>query len=133
MRKILILTTSLAFGGVFAAHAQEATTPANPPAAAPAPAPAEGQAPAGAPAAQAPAIQRVAVVDVSELPAETQKQVDQVVAQTSPENLQQLRSTVESVPQAKQALEEKGVTAEHVIVTSLSPDGTLTLVTKKAS
>lgn len=126
MRKIIMLTAAIALGGAASAYAQESTTPApaQPPAAAPT-----------APAAptEAPSIQRVNVVDVTELPQETQAQVDKLVKETTEDDMQKLRSAVNSVPEAKQALDAKGVTVEQVVVTSLGQDGTLTLVTKKAT
>lgn len=78
-----------------------------------------------------PQIQRVNVVDVSELPQDTQKQVEQVVAQSTAENLKQLQSSVEATPAAKAALEEKGATSAQVVATSMGTDGTLTLITRK--
>ena len=122
MRRIFILAASLAmtgaFGlGTFTASAQDAPTP-QPPAAA-------GEA--------TPQIQRVHVVDVSELPQDTQKQVEQVVAKAGEENLRQLRSSVEATPAAKAALEEKGASSAQVVATSMGTDGTLTLITKKNS
>lgn len=120
MRRTLILAASLAmtstFGiGTLGAMAQDASTP-QPPAAA-------GE--------TTPQIQRVNVVDVSELPQDTQKQVEQVVAQASAENLKQLQSSVEATPAAKAALEEKGATSAQVVATSMGTDGTLTLITRK--
>jgi len=119
MRKAFMLAASITFIGAMAANAQEPATPSQAPA----------QPPASAPAA--PQIQRFDVVDVSELPQETQKQVEQVVAQAGEDNLQQLRSTVEANPEAKAALDAKGATAAQVVATTMSTDGTLTLITKK--
>lgn len=121
MRKIFMIAASLTFVGALAANAQETTTP---------------QTPAQPPAAEtqaAPSIQRVNVIDVTELPQETQKQVDDLVQQSSDDSLQQLRTSIDAIPQAKAALEAKGASSEQVVATSMGADGTLTLITKKAS
>jgi hypothetical protein len=126
MRKTCLLVASLVFAGAFAANAQGTSTQqqAQPPASTPA-APSEPE--------TAPKIQRFNVVDVSELPQETQKQVEQVVAQGSEDNLKQLRSTIDATPEAKAALDAKGATSAQVVATAVSKDGTLTLITKKKS
>jgi hypothetical protein len=126
MRKTFLLAASLAFAGAFAANAQGTSTQqqAQPPASTPA---------APATPDTAPKVQRFNVVDVSELPQETQKQVEQVVAQGNDETLKQLRSTIDATPEAKAALDAKGATSEQVVATAMSQDGTLTLITKKKS
>ncbi|NGN42729.1 hypothetical protein G6N74_16800 [Mesorhizobium sp. CGMCC 1.15528] len=125
MRKIMILAASAAMMAATAASAQQ--QPAQPPAAAPsAPAAPEGQ-------SAAPTIQSVTVVDINELPKETQTQVNTVVAQRSDDDLKQLRSSIDATPQIKSALEAKGLTSAQVIAASMAKDGALTLITKKAS
>ncbi|MFD9899168.1 hypothetical protein ACFJIU_29220 [Mesorhizobium sp. UC74_2] len=121
MHKALLLAASITFVGAVAANAQSSPTPqtpANPPAAAP---------------SEAPKIQRINVVDVSELPQATQKEVEQVVAQGTDDSLKQLRSNIDAVPEAKAALKAKGSTSAQVVATSMGQDGTLTLITKKNS
>ncbi|MBS3649051.1 hypothetical protein KEU06_10570 [Pseudaminobacter sp. 19-2017] len=122
MRKITIPIAAAAL--MFAAGASAQEQPTQPPASTPA----APEAPSAAPS-----IQSVTVVDVTELPESTQRQVDQVVAQGGETELQNLRSSVDSSPQAKSALEAKGLTSAHVIAASMSQDGALTLVTKKPS
>jgi len=119
MLKALMLAASLTFVGACAANAQNSSTPAQPPAA--------------AEPDTAPKIQRFNVVDVSELPQETQKQVEQVVAQGNDATLKELHSTIEATPEAKAALDAKGATPEQVVATAMGKDGTLTLITKKKS
>ncbi|MGB3389300.1 MAG: hypothetical protein WBA88_15080 [Pseudaminobacter sp.] len=123
MRKMIIPMAAAAIMFAAAASAQE--QPAQPPASA---APTAPEAPSAAPS-----IQSVTVVDITELPENTQTQIDQVVAQGGEAELQKLRSSVDSSPQAKSALEAKGLTSEHVIAASMSQDGALTLITKKPS
>jgi hypothetical protein len=123
MRKAFMLAASFTFIGACAANAQNAPTsqqqpPAQPPAAAP---------------EAAPKVQRFDVVDISELPQDAQKQVEQVVAKASDDTLKQLRSTIDATPEAKAALDAKGATSEQVVATAMGTDGTLTLITKKKS
>ena len=124
MRMITILAAGVTLAFAVAANAQTPST--HPPAQAPAAAP---EAPAAAPTS----IKSVNIVDMQELPADTQKQVNEVVAQRGDADLKQLRSSIDGTPQIKSALEAKGLTSAHVIAASMSPDGALTLVTKKAS
>jgi Spy/CpxP family protein refolding chaperone len=93
---------------------------------------APAQPPAAAPSAETPAITSVTVVDVKDLPEETQKQVDDVVAQRGDEDLKKLRASIESMPELKSALEAKGATSNDVIAASMAEGGALTLITKKA-
>jgi hypothetical protein len=133
MRMITILAAGATFALAMAtgAQAQSTQAPAEAPAQPPAQAPA--QPPAAAPEAGATNIKSVNVVDITELPADTQKQVSEVVAQRGDDNLQRLRSSIDGMPQLKSALEAKGVTSAQVIAASMSPDGALTLITKKDS
>jgi hypothetical protein len=123
MRMITILAAGATLAFAVAANAQQAPA-TQPPAQAPATAP---EAPAAAPT-----IRSVNVVDLTELPEATQKQVNDVVAQRGDADLQQLRSTIDANPEIKAALEAKGVTSAQVIAASMSPEGALTLVTKKS-
>ncbi len=132
MRMITILATgvTLAFAMATGAHAQSEQAPTQAPAQAPA------QPPAAAPeqpSTGAPTITSVSVVDIEELPEDTQKQVNDVVAQRGEADLERLRTSIDGMPQLKSALEAKGVTSAQVIAASMGADGALTLITKKAS
>jgi hypothetical protein len=133
MRMITILAAGATFALAMAtgAQAQSTQAPAEAPVQPPAQAPA--QPPAAEPEAGATSIKSVNVVDITELPEDTQKQVSEVVAQRGDDNLQRLRSSIDGMPQLKSALEAKGVTSAQVIAASMSPDGALTLITKKDS
>ena len=122
MHMITILAAAATLTFAVAANAQSPAT--QPPA----------QAPATAPEAQAAptTIRSVKIVDMTELPEATQKQVNDVVAQAGDADLQQLRSTIDANPKIKSALEAKGLTSAQVIAASMSSEGALTLVTKKA-
>ncbi|SDA94272.1 hypothetical protein [Mesorhizobium qingshengii] len=124
MRKMILLAAaSLMLAS--AASAQQQPTPAQTPAA---PTPAAPGAPA-----PAPTIQSVNIVDIKELPEATQTQVNQVIAKRGDAGLQKLRSSIDSTPEVKSALEAKGLTSAQVIAASMQPNGALTLITKKAS
>ena len=126
MRKmILAAAATLMVGGAASAQQQPAQQPA------PAPTTPAPAAPGGQPAA--PAIQSVNIVDISELPKDTQTQVNQVIAKRGDAGLQKLRSSIDATPQVKAALEAKGLTSAQVIAASMNTDGALTLITKKAS
>ncbi|RWE52371.1 hypothetical protein [Mesorhizobium sp.] len=127
MRKTISLaaTATLLLATAASAQQQPAPQPGEPPAS---PAPA-------APGAQpeAPAIQTVNVVDIEELPKETQTKVNEVIAKRGEDGLQKLRSSIDATPQVKSALEAKGLTSAQVIAASMDTNGALTLITKKAS
>ncbi|TIL85873.1 MAG: hypothetical protein E5Y73_28435 [Mesorhizobium sp.] len=127
MRKSISLAAAATLLLATAASAQQqpAPQPAEPPAS---PAPA---APGAQP--QAPAIQTVNVVDIEELPKETQTKVNEVIAKRGEDGLQKLRSSIDATPQVKSALEAKGLTSAQVIAASMDANGSLTLITKKAS
>jgi hypothetical protein len=127
MRKTISLAAAATLLLATAASAQQqpAPQPGEPPAS---PAPA-------APGAQpeVPAIQTVNVVDIEELPKETQTKVNEVIAKRGEDGLQKLRSSIDATPQVKSALEAKGLTSAQVIAASMDANGSLTLITKKAS
>jgi hypothetical protein len=127
MRKTISLAAAATLLLATAASAQQqpAPQPGEPPAS---PAPA---APGAQP--QAPAIQTVNVVDIEELPKETQTKVNEVMAKRGEDGLQKLRSSIDATPQVKSALEAKGLTSAQVIAASMDTNGALTLITKKAS
>ncbi|MER9593626.1 hypothetical protein [Mesorhizobium sp. M0244] len=127
MRKTILLAAAATLVLATAASAQQ--QPAQQPSPAPAaPAPAAPGAPP-----QAPTIQAINVVDIKDLPADTQAKVNQVIAKRSDADLQKLRGSIDATPEVKSALEAKGLTSAQVIAASMSTNGALTLITKKAS
>jgi hypothetical protein len=80
-----------------------------------------------------PRFQTANIVDIAELSAATQTQVNEVVAQRSDADLQKLRNSIDATPEVKSALEAEGLSSAEVIVATMSNDGALTLITKKAS
>lgn len=127
MRRTIVFATAATLMMAGAAGAQQQPAPqASPAPAAPAPATPKAE-------SAAPAIQSVTIVDIKELPEATQTQVNQVVAQRGDAGLQKLRSSIDATPKVKSALEAKGMTSAQVIAASMEPNGSLTLITKKAS
>ncbi|RWO60137.1 MAG: hypothetical protein EOS17_33585 [Mesorhizobium sp.] len=127
MRKTIILAAaaSLMLAGAASAQQQPAPQPAPAPAT---PAPATPQAQPAVPT-----IQSVNIVDITELPKDTQTQVNHVIAQRGDDGLKKLRSSIDATPKVKSALEAKGMTSAQVVAASMEPNGALTLITKKAS
>jgi hypothetical protein len=127
MRKTIILAAaaSLMLAGAAGAQQQPAPQPAPAPAT---PAPAMPQAQPAVPT-----IQSVNIVDITELPKDTQTQVNQVIAQRGDDGLKKLRSSIDATPKVKSALEAKGLSSAQVVAASMEPNGALTLITKKAS
>lgn len=129
MRTILALAAGASLALTVAAQAQT-PAPQEPSAAPP---PAASSAPATPAPSATPTIKQVNVVDIKELPEATQTKVNAVVAQGSDADLQQMRSSLDANAQIKSALQAKGVSSAQVVLASMDADGTLTLVTKKAS
>ncbi|WP_082525678.1 hypothetical protein [Mesorhizobium sp. Root102] len=131
MRKTIFIAAAatLMLAGAASAQQQSAQQPA------PAPAAPTPGATAPAPGAQpaVPTIQSVSIVDITELPKETQTQVNQVIAQRGDDGLKKLRSSIDATPKVKSALEAKGLSSAQVVAASMEPNGALTLITKKAS
>ena len=123
MRKTIVLAAAATLMLAGAASAQQQPTPAPT-----TPAPAAPQAQPGVPT-----IQSVNIVDITELPKETQTQVNQVIAQRGDDGLKKLRSSIDATPKVKSALEAKGLSSAQVVAASMEPNGALTLITKKAS
>jgi hypothetical protein len=57
--------------------------------------------------------------------------VDDIVAQTSEEEMQSLRKAIDATPAAASALKAKGLTSSHLVAINIA-DGVLTLFTKTA-
>ena len=123
MRKTTLLAAAAGLALASAAHAQQQPAPTQPPTA--------PAAPSAQPAV--PTIQSVNIVDITELPKDTQTQVNQMIAQRGEAGLQKLRSSIDATPKVKSALQAKGLTSAQVVAASMNSAGALTLITKKAS
>src|SRR3979411_2009423 len=93
---------------------------------------APSQSEAQTPAAQSSTvIESIQVVDVKDLKPEVRSQVDDIVAQTSEEDIQSLRKSIDATPEAASALKAKGLSSSQVVAINLA-EGVLTLITKTA-
>ena len=119
MLKTVFLASAMTLALSVSAGAQQQPAPASP-------TPAQQ-----APNTGAPAITVVNVVDMDQLPPQTKTQVDAFVAKQGDDGLQKLRQSIDSTPEAKSALQQKGMTSQQVVAASLDDNGTLTLITKK--
>ena len=121
MRKTTILAAGAALLFATAADAQQQ----------PAPQPEQPSTQQQQAPSTSPTIQSINIVDIEQLPQETQAQVNTIVSQRSDADLQKLRSSIDATPQVKSALEAKGLSSAQVIAASLDDKGALTLITKK--
>jgi hypothetical protein len=83
------------------------------------------------PARSNPVIRAVQVVDIKQLQPEVRAKVDEIVAQTSEEELQSLRKSIDEIPETASALKAKGLNSSHVIAINIA-DGVLTMIAKTA-
>lgn len=91
-----------------------------------APSKSEAQTP---PAQSSATIRSIQVVDVKELQPAVRTKVDEIVAQTSEQDLQSLRQSIDAAPAAVSALKAKGLSSSQVVAINVS-DGVLTLFAK---
>ena len=81
------------------------------------------------PAQSSTVIRSIQVVDLKELQPAVRSKVDDVVAQTSEEDLQSLRKSIDATPEAASALKAKGLSSSQVVAINIA-DGVLTLFAK---
>jgi Spy/CpxP family protein refolding chaperone len=93
-----------------------------------APAQSEAQTP---PAQSTTVIRSIQVVDVKDLTPAVRSKVDDIVAQTTEEEMQSLRKSIEATPEAASALKAKGLNSSQVVAINIA-DGVLTLFAKTA-
>lgn len=86
---------------------------------------------AESPPAQSTVIRQIQVVDLKDLQPAVRSKVDEIVAQTSDDDIQSLRKTIDATPQAASALKAKGLTSSQVVAINIA-EGVLTLFTKTA-
>ena len=83
------------------------------------------------PAQSSTVIESIQVVDVKDLKPEVRSKVDEIVAQTSEEDFQSLRKSLDATPDAASALKAKGLSSSQVVAASIT-DGVLTLFARTA-
>ena len=76
-------------------------------------------------------IRSIQVVDVKDLKPALRAKVDEIVAQTSDEDIQALRKSIDATPEAASALKAKGLSSSQVVAINIA-DGVLTLFAKTA-
>jgi hypothetical protein len=91
-------------------------------------APSQSEAP---PAKSSTVIRSIQVVDVKELQPSVRSKVDEIVAQTSEDDMQSLRKSIDATPEAVSVLKSKGLSSSHVVAINIA-DGVLTLFAKTA-
>ena len=70
-------------------------------------------------------------VGIKDLKPALRSKVDDIVAQTSEEEMQSLRKAIDATPAAASALKAKGLSSSHVVAINIA-DGVLTLFAKTA-
>jgi hypothetical protein len=83
------------------------------------------------PAQSSTVIRSIQVVDVKDLKPAVRSKVDEIVAQTSDEDMQALRRSIDATPEAASALKAKGLSSSQVVAINIA-DGVLTLFAKTA-
>ena len=83
------------------------------------------------PAQSGTVLRSIQVVDLKELQPAVRSKVDGIVAQTSEEDMQSLRKSIDATPEAASALKAKGLSSSQVVAINMA-DGVLTLITKTA-
>jgi len=83
------------------------------------------------PAQSSTAIRSIQVVDVKDLKPAVRSKVDELIKNTSEEDVKSLRASIDALPEAASALKAKGLSSSHVVAINVA-DGVLTLFAKKA-
>jgi hypothetical protein len=83
------------------------------------------------PAQSSSVIRSIQVVDVKDLKPAVRSKVDEVVAQTTEEDMQALRKSIDATPEAASALKAKGLSSSQVVAINIA-DGVLTMFAKTA-
>ncbi len=76
-------------------------------------------------------IRSIQVIDVKELQPQVRAKVDEIVENTSAQDLRALRESIDEMPQAASALKSKGLSSSQVVAINLT-DGVLTIFAKTA-
>ena len=71
----------------------------------------------------------VAIIAMNALPVEVQMQLKAKIAQTSKDDMQALRRSIDATPEASSALKAQGLSSAEVIAALVDDEGKLTLVT----
>jgi hypothetical protein len=83
------------------------------------------------PAQSSTPIRTIQVVDIKDLQPAVRSKVDEIVAQTTEEDMQSLRKSIDATPSAASALKAKGLSSSQVVAINIA-DGVLTMFAKTA-
>src|SRR3981081_230409 len=83
------------------------------------------------PAQSSTVIRSIQVVDIKQLQPAVRSKVDEIVAQTSEEDMQSLRKSIDATPEAASVLKAKGLSSSQVVAINIA-DGVLTMFAKLA-
>ena len=83
------------------------------------------------PSAQSQPIKSIQIVDVKDLKSAMRAKVDDVIAHTSEEDMQELRESIDAIPEAASALKAKGLSSSQVVAINVA-GGVLTMFAKIA-
>lgn len=83
------------------------------------------------PAKSSSSIRSIQVVDVKELQPEVRTKVDELMTNTTEQDLRELQESIDALPQAASALKAKGLSSSQVVAVSVT-DGVLTIIAKTA-
>jgi hypothetical protein len=83
------------------------------------------------PAQSSTVIRSIQVVDIKDLKPVVRSKVDDIVAQTSEDDIQALRKSIDATPEAASALKAKGLSSSQIVAINIV-DGVLTLFAKTA-
>lgn len=78
------------------------------------------------------AVRNATVIERGALPPQLRVQVDSAVAQTSPDDLRQLRQSIDAIPVATRALQARGMNSTAIIAVAFDEDGDLTLIAEES-
>ena len=76
-------------------------------------------------------IRSIQIVDVKDLKPAVRSKVNDIISQTSDEEMQSLRSSIDATPEAAAALKAKGLNSSQVVAINIA-DGVLTIFAKTA-
>jgi Spy/CpxP family protein refolding chaperone len=76
-------------------------------------------------------IRSIQIVDVKDLKPAVRSKVNDIISQTSDQDMQSLRKSIDANPQVAAALKAKGLNSSHVIAINVA-GGVLTMFTKTA-
>jgi hypothetical protein len=83
------------------------------------------------PSVQSQPIKSIQIVDVKDLKPAMRAKVDDVIAHTSEEDMQEIRQSIDAIPEAASALKAKGLSSSQVVAINVAA-GVLTMFAKVA-